>query len=190
MAAKPRARTVKTRVAAPSALSPAKQVAGFISKYDPAIAKLARASRAALRKRLPTAVELVYDNYQALAIGLSATERVSDLVATIAVFPKSVILGFYWGSTLPDPTGILKGGGKQHRYVSLTNAAQIRTAPVEALIRASVAQARTPVALTGKGYTIIKSISAKQRPRSAAKPAPGAKRAPASRPKTKRKVKA
>ena len=170
MAAKRVAAVAAVAAVAPVAGSPTKQVAGFISKFDPPIAKLARASRAALRKRLPTAVELVYDNYQALAMGLATTERTSDCVATIAVFPKSVILGFYWGSSLPDPTGILKGGGKQHRYVSLTSAGMIRTAPVEALIRASVAQARTPLAAAGKGYTIIKSISAKQRPRSVIKP--------------------
>ena len=52
--------------------SPSKQLAGFIAKYDPAVAKLARAARTALRKRLPTAVELVYDNYQFLAIGFAA----------------------------------------------------------------------------------------------------------------------
>jgi len=103
------------RSASSSSVSPAKQVATFIAKFDPPIAKLARASRAALRKRLPTAVELVYDNYQALAMGLSTTERTSDCVATIAVFPKSVIPGFYWGSTLPSPTGLLKGGGNQQR---------------------------------------------------------------------------
>lgn len=37
-------------------VSPAKQLAGFVAKYDPAIGKLARATRAALRKRLPTAI--------------------------------------------------------------------------------------------------------------------------------------
>jgi len=48
--------------------STAQQLAGFIDKFDPAIAKLTRSARAVLRKRLPTAVELVYDNYNALAI--------------------------------------------------------------------------------------------------------------------------
>ena len=53
--------------------TPAKQVAGFIAKFDPAIAKLIRGARAKVRKRLPTAVELVYDNYNALAIGFGPT---------------------------------------------------------------------------------------------------------------------
>ena len=72
--------------------TPARQLAGFIAKYDPAIARLARATRAALRKRLPTAMELVYDNYQFLALGFGATERASDCVVSLAVSPKGVSL--------------------------------------------------------------------------------------------------
>jgi hypothetical protein len=57
--------------------SPARQLAGFIAKFDPAIGKLVRSARVALRKRMPTAIELVYDNYNALAIGFGSTEPAS-----------------------------------------------------------------------------------------------------------------
>ena len=42
--------------------TPAQQLTGFIAKFDPAMAKLIRACRAAMRKRFPTANEMVYDN--------------------------------------------------------------------------------------------------------------------------------
>jgi hypothetical protein len=58
-----------TRSKSASSLPPAKQLAGFIARFDPQVAKLVRAARVVLRKRWPTAVELVYDNYNALAIG-------------------------------------------------------------------------------------------------------------------------
>ncbi len=148
-----------------SALSPAKQLAGFIDKYDPAVARLARSTRAALRKRLPTAIELVYDNYQFLALGFSATERASDCLVSLAVSPKGVALSFYYGATLPDPDGVLLGSGNQNRFVRLESAATLSEASVETLIVAAIAQARTPLPSTGRGRTIIKSISAKQRPR-------------------------
>ena len=45
------------------------QLAGFVAMYDPAVGRLVRAARAAMRRRLPTAREPVYDNYQSLAIG-------------------------------------------------------------------------------------------------------------------------
>jgi hypothetical protein len=48
---------------------PTKQLAGFIAKFDPKIGKLIRAMHQALRKRYPTANELVYDNYNFFVIG-------------------------------------------------------------------------------------------------------------------------
>jgi hypothetical protein len=152
------------RTVAPAA-TPSKQLAGFVAKYDPTVAKLALATRAAVRKRLPTAVELVYDNYQFLAIGFSATERASDCLVSLAVSPKGVALSFYYGASLPDPDGILLGSGNQNRFVRLDGAATLAIPAVEALIRAAIAQAKTPLPVTGRGYTVIKSISAKQRPR-------------------------
>jgi hypothetical protein len=52
--------------------SPSRQLDTFIRRFDPAIRKLVRAARAKLRRRLPTAIELVYDNYNALAIGFAS----------------------------------------------------------------------------------------------------------------------
>jgi hypothetical protein len=148
--------------------SPAKQVAGFIAKFDPAVAKLIRSSRTAMRKRLPTALELVYDNYNFLAIGYSASERASDCVVSLAAGANGLALSFYYGATLPDPDGILLGSGNQNRFVRLESAATLSKPAVEALIRAALAQARVPMPTSGRGTTIVKSISAKQRPRRAA----------------------
>jgi hypothetical protein len=142
-----------------------RQLAGFIAKFDPVIGKRVRSCRAALRRRLPTAVELIYDNYNALAIGFSATQRASDCIVSLAVFPKGVSLAFYYGATLPDPQGLLAGSGNQNRFLRLESAAQLRDPAVETLLRAAIAQARSPLAPTGRGATIVKSTSAKQRPR-------------------------
>src|SRR4051812_5988830 len=89
--------------------SPAKQVAAFIAKFDPPIARLTRSVRSALRKRMPTAIEQVYDNYNFLAIGLCTTERTSDCIVSLAVSAKGVALSFYNGASLPDPDKILLG---------------------------------------------------------------------------------
>jgi hypothetical protein len=155
----------KSRTANRPAESPARQLAGFIDKYDAPIARLARSTRAAVRRRFPTAIELVYDNYQFLAIGFSATERASDSIVSLAVSPNGIALSFYYGSSLPDPQGILLGSGNQNRFVRLASAATLASPAVEALLRAAVAQAETPLPSKGRGYTLIKSISAKQRPR-------------------------
>ena len=67
--------------------SASKQLAAFIAKYDPSVATLARACRATMRTILPTANELVYDNYQFLATGYRPTERASDSLLSPAVSP-------------------------------------------------------------------------------------------------------
>lgn len=146
-------------------MTPARQLESFIVKYAPSVARLARSTRSALTKRLPTANQLVYDNYQFLAIGFSTTERASDSMVSLAVSPKGVALCFIYGAKLPDPDKILSGGGNQVRSVRLESADTLAKPEVERLILAAIAQAKTPLPEKGRGKLIIKSISAKQRPR-------------------------
>ena len=145
--------------------SPAAQVAGFIAKFDPAVAKLVRAARSVIRKRFPTAIELVYDNYNALAIGYSTTERTSDVLFSLAVYARGVNLYFMYGRSLPDPGGLLQGSGTQGAFVRLDDVSVLDEPGVRALIAAAVRQAEPPLPSRGRGYTIVKSISARQRPR-------------------------
>ncbi len=110
-----------------SAVSPAKHLAGFIAKFEPANAKLIRQCRAAIRKLLPTAVELVYDNYNFFVIGYSTTERPSDCIISIAAATNGVGLSFYYGASLPDPQHLLLGSGKQNRFIRLPSVQMLRS---------------------------------------------------------------
>jgi hypothetical protein len=65
---------------------------------------------------------------------------------------------------LPDPTNILSGSGNQNRYISLDRPDRLKDPAVEALIKAAIANGKVSLP-TSKGYLVIKSISAKQRPR-------------------------
>src|ERR1022692_4931971 len=113
-----------------SAILAAKQIAGFIAKFEPANAKLIRECRAEIRKLLPTAVELVYDNYNFFVIGYCTTERASDCILSIAAAANGVGLSFYHGASLPDPRHLLLGSGKQNRYVRLPGVETLRSAGV------------------------------------------------------------
>ena len=145
------------------------QVASFVAKFEPSNAASIRNCRAAMRKRLPTALELVYDNYNFLVIGYSSTERASDCVVSLACGANGVALSFYHGAALPDPDGVLLGSGNQNRFVRLPSEKTLGEPAVERLIAAALAQATTPMPATGKTRTIVKSISAKQRPRRASR---------------------
>ena len=145
-------------------ISPAKQLAGFLAKFNPPIVKLAKAARASLRKRLPGAIEMVYDNYNALVIGYSPTERPSDAILSIVIFPKKVSVCFVQGKHLPDPERVLAGDGNQVRFITLDQGAAILDTPgIGALVSEAIAFGETPFA--GAGRLVIRSISKKQRPR-------------------------
>ena len=147
--------------------SPAKQLAGFIAKFHPDVARIIRGCRAALRKRFPTANELVWDNYNFFVIGYCTTERPSSCIVSLAAGANGVGLSFYHGATLPDPHKILLGSGVQNRFVRLPSAKTLSEPAVAALIAAAVKQTKIPLSAPG-GRLIIQSISAKQRPRRAA----------------------
>lgn len=142
-----------------------KQLTSFIDKFAPANQALIRATRKILQKRLPTANELVYDNYNFFVIGYCSTERPSDCIVSIAAAANGVGLSFYYGATLPDPHKILLGSGSQNRFVRVESAETLARSEVEALIAAAVAQGKTPLAPSGRGKLIIRSIAVKQRPR-------------------------
>ncbi len=145
--------------------SPQKQLAAFIARYDPEIGALARAALAGLRKRLPGAVELVYDNYNALAIGFGPTERASEAILSIALYPRWVSLFFLQGATLPDPGKLLKGTGTRVRHIVLESASALEKPVVRALIAHALERAAKPLDGTRRGRIVIRSISAKQRSR-------------------------
>ena len=142
-----------------------KQLKSFVDKFEPKNRALIRAVRKAMRKRLPTANELVYDNYNFFVIGYCSTERPSDCIVSLAAAANGVGLSFYRGASLPDPHKILLGSGNQNRLIRLGSVEILGRPEVEALIEAAVAQANTPLPASGGGKLIIRSISAKQRPR-------------------------
>ncbi|MES2015159.1 MAG: DUF1801 domain-containing protein [Pseudomonadota bacterium] len=141
------------------------QVASFLAKYTPEIKTQLREARSRLRAMFPRGFELVYDNYNALVFGISPTERTSEAFISVAGYPKWITLFFLHGATLHDPDGLLAGEGKQVRGIRLTDPATINTPAVEALIAQAAlcheSQLRAAPALT----TVVKSVSAKQRPR-------------------------
>ena len=145
--------------------TPKQELAHYLAKYDPAIARIARAALALLRKRLPGSTEMVYDNYNALAIGFGPGEKVSEAILSIAVYPRWVSLFFLQGSRLKDPAGLLKGSGTRVRHIVLREARDISSKDIDALIAAALAAAKAPIDPKVKRRLIIKSVSAKQRPR-------------------------
>jgi hypothetical protein len=153
------------RVPSRAAASGEQQLAAFIKKFDSKNAALIRSVRKVLRKRLPTAHELVYDNYNFFVIGYCSTERPSDCIVSLGAGANGVGLSFYYGATLPDPRKLLLGSGSQNRFIRIESLATLTCPEVDELIAAAIAQAKRPLPESGRGKLIIRSISRKQRPR-------------------------
>jgi len=144
--------------------NPEAQLKSFVDKFDDKDQASIRAIRKSLRKLLPAANELVYDNYNFFVIGYSPTLRPTDSILSIAAGPGKVSLCFpFCGTKLPDPRKLLRGSGSQNRYVRLESAEALARPEVEALIAAAVRLSKP--AESSKGKLVIRSVSAKQRPR-------------------------
>jgi hypothetical protein len=141
------------------------QIESFIAKFTDEVAAEIRAARADMRRRLPGAYELVYDNYNALAIGYGPNEKTGQAVFSLACFPRRVSLCFVRGVDIDDPEGLLTGEGNQVRFLPLTEPGVLDRPAVRALWDQALAKAAAPIGPAGSGRTIVKSISAKQRPR-------------------------
>lgn len=147
-------------------MTPREQLDAFLDRFLPDVAKNARRALAKVRKLCPGAMELVYDNYNALAIGFAPSERASEAIVSIAVFPKYPTLFFLQqGVKLPDPTRRLRGSGTRVRHIVLDDVSILDAPDVRNLVALALSRAKVPLDPTRRRTIVIKSIAAKQRPR-------------------------
>ncbi len=116
----------------------------------------------------PKANELIYDNYNAVALGWSPTDRIGHIFCSIAVgrTSKNVHFGFYWGNKLSDPEKKLLGEGNQYRYILVKEINKFPKAYIKKLVKEAYTLSLGMVKDPGQiieGKTIVKSISAKKR---------------------------
>lgn len=140
------------------------QLRGLIGRFAPSHQRLIGTMRRWLRKRLPTAHELVYEYSDCFVISYSPNERGYEGVLAIRASAKGVRLYFH-GKGLPDPEKILKGSGNQTRWIHLDGASTLARPAVARLIGEAIARNRVPFAHTSRGSVVIRSASVKQPPR-------------------------
>jgi hypothetical protein len=150
---------------AATGLSPEAQLAAFLARYSPQVATTARSALRKLRRLVPGAVEIVYDNYNALAIGFGPSERASEAILSIALYPRWVSLFFLSGARLRDPGKRLRGSGSRVRHVVLESPAVLDDPAIRKLIAAALEAAPAAPDPRRRRRLVIKSVSVKQRPR-------------------------
>jgi hypothetical protein len=130
--------------------------------------KLIRAARAKMRALMPQALEFVYDNYNFFVIGYGPNEKAGDAIFSLAAQAKGLSLCFLQGAKLPDPHKLLRGSGKVVRSFRLESADTLDDPNVRSLIDTALSRAKSPIPVDGSHRLIIRSVSAKQRPRRSA----------------------
>jgi hypothetical protein len=174
---KPTNRNAKQALSNLSQAEAQAQLDSFLSKYDPEVETVARRALGKMRKLMPGAIEMVYDNYNWLVIGFSPTERPSEAIFSIVLPAGRVTLCFLQGAGLPDPAKRLAGTGTVVRNIRLYDAGEpdghvLDDPEVLALINVALNRAKVPMPVGARRKLVIRAISAKQRPR---RPAAGTK---------------
>ncbi len=141
------------------------QLEMFLGRYLPAVAAIGRGAVRQLRTRLPGCDVLVYDNYQALAVGFSPDGKTGSAFLSVALYPRWVNLFFLQGAGLPDPEGLLQGAGSTVRHVRLAGVGDLDVPYIRSMIETAITQAPAPYAAERPGRLVIRSISANQKPR-------------------------
>ena len=139
-------------------------VSTLVAKFAPAHLRLVSAMRRSLRKRLPTAHEVVYEYRDWFVISYSPSERGYEGVLAIRGSADGVRLYFNRGKDLPNPEKLLRGSG-QARFIELEGASTLARPAVACLIDEAIARNRVPFARAGRGPVLIRSASAKSRRR-------------------------
>lgn len=100
-------------------MKPNPQLKVFLDPYDKGIQKLTLDLRNFITDLVPEANELIWDNYNAVAMAYSKSENLKDAFCHIAVYPGHVNFGFNRGAELTKTNIKLSGNGKLIRHLSV-----------------------------------------------------------------------
>ena len=135
----------------------------LIARFAPAHERLVGATRRSLRKRLPTAHEVVYEYRDCFVISFSPNEHGYEGVLGIRASADGVKLFFNRCKELPDPAKLLQGSGGQVRSIDLKGASTLARPEVARLIEEAIARNPVPFASVGRGSVVLsRSTSAKK----------------------------
>lgn len=150
----------------------------LIDTFSPTRLRLINAMRRSLRKRLPTAYEVVYEYRSWFVISISPSEHGYEGVLGIRGDADGVRLYFNRGKELPAPAKLLKGSA-QVRFIDVESASTLARPAVASLIDEAIARHRVPFIRAGRGSVVLRSAVTKG---SSANKSPAKKSPPKTRP--------
>jgi len=147
-------------------MKPNSQLKTFLEPYSDEIKELAIEMRDFITQSIPEANELIWDNYNAVAIAYSKSERLKDAFCHIAVYAKHLNVGFNRGVELSQDILKLEGKGKLIRHIKIVPSEAIPKSELKKLILEAIAVSdnMSPDLMekTSQGKSVVMSISEKK----------------------------
>ena len=92
--------------------------AEMVSGFPAPVPELALASRSLILDVFPAVTEVVWAQQKTAGYG-TGPKKMTEQFCWLAPYPKHVVFGFYYGTELPDPAGLLEGTGRLMRHVKI-----------------------------------------------------------------------
>lgn len=109
----------------------------FLAPHTPEVRALAEQTRTLVKSAMPGAVETVRPGRNSITYDMGG--GMADWICYIAPFKSYINLGFFRGTELPDPQGLLEGTGKLLRHVKIRTSDDVQRPSLRDLIAAAAA---------------------------------------------------
>ena len=143
------------------------ELQNFLLPYDTNIQQLTLKLRNFIIETEPTCNELIWDNYNAVAIAYSKSDKLKDAFCHIAVYSNYVNFGFNRGAELTKLEVKLSGKGKLIRHITVRNFETFPKNEIKQLLSEAIGLSETinPELINSKiqSKSIVISISEKKR---------------------------
>jgi hypothetical protein len=110
-----------------------KEIDQLLLSYPEEVQLMTENARELIKSVLPGINEEADFPAKMLAYGFGAGYK--HMICTIILSKKGIKIGFYKGTELPDPKGLLEGTGKVHRYVQVLSVSDVNTAGIKNLLK-------------------------------------------------------
>ena len=107
-----------------------------IAQASPQVQALARAGRALLADVMPGITEVPWARQKIAGYGVGP-KKMSQHFCYLAPFKRHLNFGFFYGAHLPDPHGLLEGGGKDLRHVKIRQLSELERPALRQLVEAA-----------------------------------------------------
>jgi hypothetical protein len=101
------------------------------------VAAIAHQLRGLIAEVYPEAIEVPRPNEHHVDYGVGAN-KLSEIFGYLCPLQEYIRLGFYYGASLPDPSGLLVGTGKRLRHIKIYSLSEVEGPEVRQLLEAAV----------------------------------------------------